>query len=114
MDYLQKSIVEQTPIPVQPTVAPIRTRGIVIQLEQIQSLFDRQLAQVTDVFQGEASLAAAQAEELRLEAELALARESLRSVSGLEVGPLYSLSDGSSVPELEFNWTDIPGSAASH
>jgi len=73
------------------------------QLEQIQSLFDRQLAQVTDVYQGEASLAAAQAEELRLEAELALARESLRSVSGLEVGPLYRLSDSSSVPELEFN-----------
>jgi len=73
------------------------------QLEQIQSLYDRQLAQVTDVYQGQASLAAAQAEELRLEAELALARESLRSVSGLEVGPLYRLSDSSSVPELEFN-----------
>ena len=66
------------------------------QLEQIQNLFDRQLAQVTDVYQGEASLAATQAEELRLEAELALARESLRSVSGLEVGPLYRLSDNSS------------------
>lgn len=73
------------------------------QLEQIQSLFDRQLAQVTDLYQGQASLAAAQAEELTLEAELALARESLRSVSGLEVGPLYILSDDSSVPELEFN-----------
>ena len=73
------------------------------QLEQIQSLFDRQLAQITDVYQGQASLAAAQAEQLRLEAELALARESLRSVSGLEVGPLNRLSESSSVPELEFN-----------
>ena len=72
------------------------------QLEQIQSLFDRQLAQVTDVYQGQASLAAAQAEQLRLEAEQALAREYLRSVSGLEVGPLYRLSDGSSAPELEY------------
>ena len=72
------------------------------QLEQIQSLFDRQLAQLTDVYQGQASLAAAQAEQLRLEADRALARELLRSVSGLEVGPLYRLSDGSSVPELEF------------
>ena len=60
------------------------------QLEQIQSLFDRQLAQITDVYQGQASLAAAQAEQLRLEAELALAQESLRSVSGLEVGPLHN------------------------
>ena len=73
------------------------------QLEQIQSLFDRQLAQVTDVYQGQASLAAVQAEQLRLEAELALNREALRSVSGLEVGPLYRLSENSSVPQLEFN-----------
>ena len=72
------------------------------QLEQIQSLFDRQLAQLTDVYQGQASLAAAQAEKLRLEAEQALTRESLRSVSGLEVGPLYRLSDSSSVPNLEY------------
>ena len=72
------------------------------QLEQIQSLFDRQLAQLTDVYQGQASLAAAQAEKLRLEAEQALTRESLRSVSGLEVGPLYRLSDSSSVPDLEY------------
>jgi outer membrane protein len=72
------------------------------QLEQIQSLFDRQLAQLTDVYQGQASLAAAQAEQLKLEAEQALTRESLRSVSGLEVGPLYRLSDSSSVPELEY------------
>ena len=76
--------------------------ALTTQLEQIQSLFDRQLAQVTDVYQGQASLAAAQAEQLRLEAGLALARESLRSVSGLEVGPLYVLSDSSSMPELEF------------
>ena len=72
------------------------------QLEQIQSLFDRQLTQLTDVYQGQASLAAAQAEKLRLEAEQALTRESLRSVSGLEVGPLYRLSDSSSVPDLEY------------
>ena len=35
--------------------------GLTNQLEQIQSLFDRQLAQVTDVYQGQASLAAVQA-----------------------------------------------------
>ncbi|GIT23614.1 MAG: hypothetical protein CM1200mP40_32960 [Gammaproteobacteria bacterium] len=35
------------------------------QLEQIQSLFDRQLAQITDVYQGQASLAAAQAEKFK-------------------------------------------------
>ena len=36
------------------------------QLNQIQSLYDRQLAQITDLYQGRASLAAVQAEQLLL------------------------------------------------
>ena len=58
------------------------------QFEQVQNLFDRQLAQVTDLYQVQASLAAAEAQQLQLEADLALSRESLRSISGLEIGPL--------------------------
>jgi outer membrane protein len=73
------------------------------QLDQIQSLYDRQLAQITDLYQGQASLAASQAEKLRLEADLALTRETLRSISGIEVGPLYVLEDEVVIPTLEFS-----------
>ena len=54
--------------------------AISTQLAQIQSLYDRQLARITDLYTGQAALAAVQAQELRLEAELALNQEALRSV----------------------------------
>ncbi|OUU02577.1 MAG: hypothetical protein CBB92_02775, partial [Flammeovirgaceae bacterium TMED32] len=73
------------------------------QLDQVQSLFDRQLAQVTDLYQVQASLASVEAEELRLEAELALSRESLSAISGLEVGPLLQLREEAEISPLEFN-----------
>ena len=73
------------------------------QLNQIQSLYDRQLAQITDLYQGRASLAAVQAEQLQLEAEVALSREALRSISGLDVGPLYILTDEAEITPLEFS-----------
>ena len=75
--------------------------SITNQVNQIQNLYDRQLAQVTDLYQGRASLAGVQAEQLRLEAELALNQEALRSVSGLEIGPLYRLSDSAEISGLE-------------
>ena len=73
------------------------------QLEQVQSLFDRQLAQVTDLYQVQASLAAVEAQQLQLEADLALSRESLYSISGLEVGPLLQLRQDAEISPLEFN-----------
>ncbi|MDA1370915.1 MAG: TolC family protein [Proteobacteria bacterium] len=73
------------------------------QLAQIQSLYDRQLAQITDLYQGQASLAAVQAEQLFLEAELALHEEALRSISGLDVGGLFTLDDLAAIPPLEYN-----------
>ena len=75
------------------------------QLDQVQNLFDRQLAQVTDLYQVQASLAAAEARELQLEADLALNRERLRSVSGLEVGPLMQLREDITISPLEFDQT---------
>ena len=69
------------------------------QLEQIRSLFDLQLAQITDLRQAEASLVATQAEQLRLEAELAIAQEALRAVTGIEVGPLRVLEEDAMLPE---------------
>ncbi len=73
------------------------------QLDQVQSLFDRQLAQVTDLYQVQASLAAVEAQQLQLEADLALSRESLYSISGLEVGPLFQLRQDVEISPLEFN-----------
>jgi len=71
------------------------------QLNQIQSLFNLQLAQITDLRQAEASLAAVQAEQLRLQAEFAIAQERLRAISGVEVGDIYLLPNESELPELE-------------
>ena len=75
------------------------------QFEQVQNLFDRQLAQVTDLYQVQASLAAAEAQQLQLEADLALSRESLRSISGLEIGPLLQLREDIEISPLEFDQT---------
>ena len=80
------------------------------QLNQIQSLYNLQLAQITDLRQAEASLVATQAEQLRLEAELAIAQENLRAVTGIDVGTLYVLSDEIEVPEAQNNmqyWAEI-------
>jgi len=70
------------------------------QLNQIQSLYDRQLAQITDLLQAQASLAGVEAEQLRLQTQLAAAREALRSLSGVESGNLYRLSDNAVIPKL--------------
>jgi outer membrane protein len=77
--------------------------AITNQVNQIQNLYDRQLAQITDLYQGQASLAAVQAEQLRLEIDLALTQEALRSLSGLEIGPLYQLNDSAEISPLEFS-----------
>ncbi|MDG2422308.1 MAG: TolC family protein [Gammaproteobacteria bacterium] len=73
------------------------------QLDQIQNFYERQLAQITDLYRGQASLAAVQAERLQLQAEIALNKEALRSISGLNVGPLYRLGDEAEIPPLEFS-----------
>ena len=80
------------------------------QLSQIQTLFNLQLAQVTDLRQAEASLIATQAEQLKLEAELAIAQENLRAVTGIDVGALYVLRDEADVPEAQNNmqyWVEM-------
>ena len=73
------------------------------QLDQIQSLYDRQLAQITDLYQAQASLAAVRSQQLQLQSELAIAEESLRSVSGIDVGDLYQLQADAEIPEVEEN-----------
>lgn len=71
------------------------------QRDQIQSLYDLQLAQITDLYEAEAALAAVESEQLLLQSELALAQEALRSITGLNVGPIYQLSDDANIPLLE-------------
>ena len=71
------------------------------QLNQIQSMYDRQLAQITDLYQAQASVAAVESEKLQLQSELALRQEALRSITGLSAGPLYQLSDKAQIPPLK-------------
>ncbi len=71
------------------------------QLAQVESMFNLQLVQVTDLYQAQSSLARAEADRVRLEADLAVAREALRAISGLEPGMLYTLRADAEVPEIE-------------
>ncbi len=71
------------------------------QLAQVESMYDLQLAQITDLYQAQANLVSVQAQQLQLEADLALAQEALRAISGMEPGRLYTLRDEVEVPEIE-------------
>lgn len=72
--------------------------AVASQRDQVRSLYDLQLARVTDLYQAEAGLAAVEAERLRLESELAIAREALRAATGLEVGTLHVLDAAVELP----------------
>ncbi len=71
------------------------------QAEQIQRMYDLRIAQITDLYDVQARLAAVQSDQLDLISSLALSREALRAVTGLSVGSLYQLSDTVDVPALE-------------
>lgn len=71
------------------------------QLRQIESLYELQSTQITDLYNARARFASVQAEQLTRESELALAREKLRSVSGVSVGELYRLNEEIEIPSVE-------------
>ncbi|MBL4571932.1 MAG: TolC family protein [Gammaproteobacteria bacterium] len=71
------------------------------QLNQIQSMYNRQLAQITDLYQAQASVAGVESERLQLQSELALRQEALRSITGLSTGPLFRLSDDAQLLPLQ-------------
>lgn len=71
------------------------------QLAQIKSMYNLQLAQITDFLQAQANVAQVQAQQLQLESDLALAQEALLAISGLEPGRLYTLRDNVEVPQIE-------------
>jgi outer membrane protein len=75
--------------------------AITNQLDQIQSLYDRQLVQITDLYQVQASAAAVEAAQLKLQTDLALSQEALYSVSGMAAGDLLGMRDNATVPPLK-------------
>ena len=68
------------------------------QLSQIDGQYKKKLAQVTDLLQAQASVAAVESDQIRLQSDLDLAKEALRSASGLGVGKLNDLSDSARSP----------------
>lgn len=71
------------------------------QVNRVQQLFDLQLARITDLYDAQARLAAIQAERVTIESNLALARENLRAVSGLETGELARLPEEITIEPLQ-------------
>jgi outer membrane protein len=71
------------------------------QLDQIQSFYDRQLVQITDLYDVQARVAAVRSEQLGLQSQLELAREALRSVTGVLPGELFRLDEAAEVPPVE-------------
>jgi len=71
------------------------------QLAQVESLYNLQSVQITDLYEVQARQAGVQAEQLNLESELAIAKEQLRAVSGVNVGELYRLDEEIDIPALE-------------
>lgn len=71
------------------------------QVNQLQSMYDRQLLQVTTLYDGQARLADAEAQRVIADSELQLAKASLRALSDLEAGDLARLPEGLVLPPLE-------------
>lgn len=75
--------------------------AVELQLEQVQSMYDRQMIQVTDLYEVRARLAEVRAEQELLSSEVILAEEMLRAATGLSVGPLHELADVPELPAIE-------------
>jgi outer membrane protein len=75
--------------------------AVTSQLNLVQSYYDRQLAQITELADAQSQLAAVQAEEVSLQSDLELAREVLRSTAGRTAGQLHRLDDEIEIPPLE-------------
>lgn len=90
--------------------------AVASQVAQIERLYERQLAPITDLRRAQASLSAVRAEQAVLQGELELAREGLRGATGIPVGELHVLREEAAVPQppndieewvrvaLEQNW----------
>lgn len=70
------------------------------QVNQLQSLFDRQLVQVTDLYESQARQAGIASQRVDIESSLSLARSALRALANLETGDLQRLPDTITVEPL--------------
>jgi len=75
--------------------------ALTTQIDRIQALFDLQLARVTDLYEAQARLAAAQAQQVELDGNVEITREMLKAATGIEVGELSRLPAEITVPPLE-------------
>jgi outer membrane protein len=73
------------------------------QLQQTEQLYSRQLAQITDLYSAQASVAATESQQVQLESQMLLSINALRSVSGIEAGELHILSDTADLASLDSN-----------
>jgi outer membrane protein len=71
------------------------------QLSQIEQLYSRQLTQITDLYQTQANVAAVESQRVQLQSQFTLARDRLRSISGIETGNLYLLSEAANIPKVQ-------------
>lgn len=71
------------------------------QLNQVQTLYNLQLARITDLYETQARLAAVEANKVSLEAEVTIRRETLRAASGIEVGALRRLPEEITITPLQ-------------
>lgn len=75
--------------------------AITNQVNQIQRMYDLQLAKITDLYNGQAQQASVQTQRVTAEADLTIARETLFANTGLEVGGLFRLPDEVRVVPLQ-------------
>ncbi|MGM0633963.1 MAG: TolC family protein, partial [Pseudomonadota bacterium] len=89
-------------------------RAVRNQREQVQRMRNLEMVPSTDLYDVEAREASLEAEQLNAEGELNVAREALRSATGLEVGTLFELGESAdlSVPEgTPQSWASIAENA---
>lgn len=83
--------------------------AVTSQVNQLQSLFDRQLVQVTDLYDAQAQQAGIASQRVDIESNLSLARSALRALANVETGELQRLPDTITVAPLEGDmneWVD--------
>jgi outer membrane protein len=61
------------------------------QLHQIEQLYSKQLAKITDLYQAQASAAAIESQKIQLESEVAIRAEALAAISGLNPVNIFTL-----------------------
>jgi len=83
------------------TSAAAEVEAVSNQMAMVERLYQLQQVQITDYYDAQARLAFAQAQQLDLESQLALAREELRAITGVNVGELFRLDPALAIPAVE-------------